>query len=281
LTWLPFDTSLSDIADAIDAGKPLEDLNMVPVLVGIGDAKKIAYPLFCQPHDEKIFKQIEKREIAVHEELIPKQVLLLGYRALCSLTFQLTRLSLIDTILEAAKKVGYQHSLNEPERYARLHRIMAKDIMVSVYKRYEQIRKSGDYSQLGYALYMVNVPPCIAATYSLIPVDDEDAKAIVNGTLHLKPEDAVSFTFLPHEPLTNSICVISWLKDSRRARRFMVLNRINELSEKERQDLFFHFAFESSTVYISPQWWNLLSEEKRVEYTMIHCNARRDHAELI
>ncbi len=255
----------SDIIDAIDAGTSLEFLNIEPVLIDIGDVQ-LTDPLFCQPHDTSVFAQIDNREIAEHAERIPKQVLLLAYRALCSLTYQLSNhQSTIDTILEFSKKVGYKHSLAEPERYARLHRFLANDPMLAVYKRHEQIRKSRDYSQLGYGLYVVNVPPCIATTYSLIPVDDEDAKAIMNGTLRVGAEDAVSFSFLPHEPL-NSICVISWLKDSQRAKRFVTLNRINDLSESEQQDLFFHFAFESRNVYVSPDWWNSLSGEQRVKW---------------
>jgi hypothetical protein len=84
----------------------------------------------------------------------------------------------------------------------------------------------------------VDVPPCIATTYSLIPVDDDEAKAITDGTLLLKPEDAVNFTFLPHKPLTNSICVISWLKECQRACRFMSLNRISDLSEEVSNERF-------------------------------------------
>ena len=282
-TWLSLDTALSDMADAIDAGKSVEHLNKNPVLVGIGDVQ-LTDPLFCHPHDERVFKQIDdgNKEIALRSEFIPKQMLLLAYRALCSLSFYLSRRqSPIDIILEFSKKVGYNHSLNGAENYARLHRLMAKETMLAVYGRYEQMRKSGDYSQLAYSLYVVNVPPCIATTYSLIPIDDEEKAAIVSGTLAFSPEDAVSFTFLPHQPLTNSICVISWLKGSQRAERFITANRVNELSEKEQLELFFARAFESPTVYMSPRWWNSLSGEKRMEYTQIHFSAGREHAALI
>ncbi len=283
LTWPSPHASLSELADAIDAGKSVEHLNKNPVSVGIGDVQ-LTDPLFCHPHDERVFKQIDdgKKEIAARPEFIPKQVLLLAYRALCSLSFKLTRQqSPIDTILEFSKKVGYNHSLNKAENNARLYRFMAEETMLAVYGRYEQMRKSGDYSQLDYSLYVVNVPPCLATTYALIPVDDDDVKAIMSGTLPLSPEDAVSFTFLPHQPLTNSICVISWLKGSQRAKRFITVNRVNELSEKEQLAIFFERAFESPPVYMSPQWWNSLSGEKRVEYTQIHFNAAKEHAALI
>jgi hypothetical protein len=280
LTWSSHDASLLEMADAMDAGESVELFNMIPILVGIGDVQ-LTDPLFCHLHDERVFAQIDNRELASRSEFIPKQVLLLAYRALCSLSYQLSgRQSPIDTILEFSKQIGYNHSLHRAENYVRLHRFMAKETMLAVYEQYEQIRKSGDYSQLAYSLYVVNVPPCIATSYALIPIADDEKEAIESGTLLLSPEDAVSFTFLPHKSLTNSICVISWLKGSERAQRFITANRINELSEKEELELFFERAFESPNVYMSPQWWNSLSGEKRVEYAKIHFTTVNEHDSL-
>jgi len=272
LTWSSPETSLIEMADAMDAGQRAEIFNIIPTLVDIGDVE-LTDPLFCHPHDERVFRQIDgsNKEIAARSEYIPKQVLLLAFRALCSLSYLLSsRQSPIDTILEFSKKIGYTHSLHKAENYVRLHRFMAKETMLAVYERYEQMRRSGDYSELAYSLYVVNVPPCIAATYSLIPIADEEKKAIEDGTLLLSPEDAVSFSFLPHKPRTNSICVISWLNGSERAQRFIIANKINNLSEQEQLAIFFERAFESPNIYISPQWWDSLSGEKRVEYTWRH-----------
>jgi len=61
----------------------------------------------------------------------------------------------------------------------------------------------------------------------------------------------------------------------------MILSRINELSEQERQDMFFTIAFGSPTIYISPTWWRSLSKEKREEYAKIHLKAGREHAQLV
>ena len=109
---------------------------------------------------------------------------------------------------------------------------------------------------------------------------EEEKEAIVNGKLLLSPEDAVSFSFLPHKPQTNSICVMSWLKGSERALRFIIANRINALSEQEQLALFCERAFESPNVYMSPQWWNSLREEKQAEYTRIHFTTVKEHDEL-
>jgi hypothetical protein len=273
LTWLT--PSTWDMVHAHDAGKPLEQLNQNPVYVGISDKRKVTNPLFCENHDGKIFIPLEQQEFSFQ----PEQVLLLAYRASCCLTFPNS--SPTEAILEVARKHGYAHSLDTPERRQKLERFQAVKSVLAAQKRYTQMYQSKDYSQLAWSIYPVNVPLCIAATYSLIPVNDNDALAIVNGTLPLAAEDVVSFSFLPYPPLNNSICVISWLKGSQRAQQFMSLNRINELPEKEQQDLFFSFAFESPNIYISPLWWKVLSQAKREEYKQAHLQAGREHAELV
>ena len=67
---------------------------------------------------------------------------------------------------------------------------------------------------------------------------------------------------------------------SERAQRFITANMINALSEQEQLALFFERAFESPTVYMSPQWWNSLSEEKRAEYTQIHFTSVNEQDKL-
>jgi hypothetical protein len=259
---------------SVDAGEPLECPYMEPLLVGIKDVKKVTNPLFCQDHDEKIFAPLEKKDFSFH----PEQIALLAYRALCSVTFSP---SPIDAILHIARQYDYQHSLDTPERLAKLHRFHAVDILLEARQRYEQMHQAQDYSQLGWAMIPVNVQPCIAATYSLIPVDDDDARAIVNGTHVLAAEDVISFSFLPSLPMNNSLCVISWLKGSQRAQRFMHVNRINELTEQEQQDVLLSFTFESPTIYMSPTWWQSLSLEKREEYKKIHFDVGKEHAQLV
>lgn len=264
LTWVI--TPTWDMIHTLDAGKSLEQLNQEPVAVGIGDKRKVTDPLFCQEHDGKIFVSLEQQEFSFQ----PEQVLLLAYRASCTLTA--SSASLEKAILKVARKYGYLHSLDTPEQLQKYERIQAVKCILEARQRYTQMYQSQDYSQLGYTIHLVPIPPCIAATYTLIPVNNTDVLAIVNGTQLFTPEDVVSFSFLPYLPLNSSICIISWLRGSERAKHFMTLNRINELVEKEQQDLFLNFAFESPNLYISPVWWNTLSEAKREEYKQTHLN---------
>lgn len=47
------------------AGKPLEDLSIEPLSVGIHDVRKVTHPIFCHDHyDSRIFASIGKGKIA-------------------------------------------------------------------------------------------------------------------------------------------------------------------------------------------------------------------------
>lgn len=273
LTWVI--PSTWDMIHARKAGTPLEQLSEEPVAVGIRNKRKVTDPLFCSGHDSAIFATLETQAFSFH----PEQVLLLAYRASCSLTFP--NVSLAEAILEVARKHHYAHSLDTPERLQKLERFQAVQCVIDARQRYTDIYQSHNYNQLRWVTYLVNLPMCIAATYTLIPVGESDARAIVNGTQILTAEDVVSFSLLPYPPANKSLCVISWLKGSQRADQLLTLNRIPELSEQEKQDLFLAFAFESPTLYLSPVWWNGLSGAKRDEYKQIRLNAGRDHAELV
>jgi hypothetical protein len=134
LTWLSPLTFLAAIADTLNVNKLnklLVRLLQEPVFVGVGEGEKVTFPL--QPHDESVFAPIEKKDIASNTKQIPKQVLLLAYRALCSIKFRVLQTSVIDTILEVAKNLGYHHSLSEPEKYSRWQRILANEIVPAVY----------------------------------------------------------------------------------------------------------------------------------------------------
>ena len=97
-----------------NASKPMIDLSLVPDLVGIHDIKKVTYPLFCQDHDYRNFAPIEKDEIASSSVLLAEQIVLLAYRALCSVTYNDT---LTEVLLEVSKQIGYTHPLNDPAKY--------------------------------------------------------------------------------------------------------------------------------------------------------------------
>lgn len=273
LTWLI--PSSRDMVNARRAEIPLEQLSEKPVFVGIRNKRRVTDPLFCAEHDSKIFAPLETQEFSFR----PEQALLLAYRASCSLTYPHS--SLTEAILEVARKHHYAHSLDTPERLQKLERFQAVQCVIDARQHYTDIYRSRDYNKLRWVTYLVNIPVCIAATYTLIPIGDDEAQAIVNGTQLLTAEDVVSFSLLPYPRANKSLCVISWLKGSQRGEQLLTLHRIPDLSEQEKRDLFLAFAFESPTLYLSPVWWNSLSEAKRDEYTQIRLNAGRDHAALV
>jgi hypothetical protein len=258
------------IARTIDAFQPLED----PTRVGIDDDHKVKYPLFCSTHDGPVFAPLEVEEFTC----TPEQVFLLAYRGACYKTYHGP---MLEAFFEVARRHGYQPSLDTPERREKLARFRAADILLDVRKRYEQIRETKDYQQLGWSIYPVNMQPCVAATNTFLFVHGSDADAIVNGAQTITAEDFISFSLLPYKPLNNCICIISWFRGSQRARRFMNLSGVNELTEKQQQDMFRSLTFEASIVYISPTWWESLSGEQRTEYKKLHHEAGRKHAHLV
>jgi hypothetical protein len=120
----------------LEAGKPLEELSLELEYVGILDKREVTHPIFCHDHDESIFAPVEKDEIASRSAFLPEQIVLLAYRALCSVTYSDT---LTEAVLEVSKQFGYTHSLSDPKKYERLLRFQARDILSKAHDRYEEI----------------------------------------------------------------------------------------------------------------------------------------------
>ncbi len=273
LTWLPPHISPWKIAKATVAGVPEEQLYGELQSIGIGEVNKVTKPMFCSSHDNRLFGPLERMEFSFQ----PEQVLLLAYRVLGFASLRMPTMSVMDNFSDVMKK--YNHEIGA-EKYARMQGFLTEDWVRKIYQRYEQIRDAHDYSQLGYSIYLVNMPPCIAAFNGFVyAFGFDEVQAIADDTQAITAEDFMSFTFLPYETSNQSICVISWLKDSWRAQRFLLSSRINELSEEKRQELLLSLAF-ASTIYISPAWWSSLSREKREEFKRIHLNETRKSVAL-
>lgn len=274
LTWLPRQITAWDIMRSIREGRSMEQLYEDLIRVGIGDRNRVTEPLFCRDHDTRIFAPLEREDFSFQ----PQQVALLAYRALCSMVLSTAS---TEAILAAVAQQHDRHGLLGSLRTLRkLQRFQQTELILQVRQLYEQIQAANNYNQLGWSMYLVNIPPCLAATYSLIPYEGNEDKDIVNGKLAVTVKDTVCFTLLPYRPQETSVCVISWLRGSERAQRFMTYHRINEVSEKEQLDLFLFFAFESPTLYISPTWWQSLSDGAREKYKRIHLDADRRHNQL-
>jgi hypothetical protein len=267
LTWSTRNINTFQMSKSLKAGQPLEKLFEEPIPVNITAKNRMKYPIFCEYHDNNVFAPLENRGFSFQ----PEQLVLLAFRAFCSMIFSLLE---IEAILSAVvNQHSFQRSLGTQEDLLKLQRFQATEVFLQGRQRYEQILSSKYYDQLECLPYQVNIQPSIAATNSLFPA--VDATAIINGAQGLTVEDAVSFSFLPYKSMNNSICVISFLRGSQGAQRFKALYKIDELTENEQQDLFLTFAFESPTIYISPTWWYSLSEEKREEYKKIHLDVYR------
>lgn len=272
LTWNP-NLSAWDMARSVDAGESLMQAYAEPISVGIRDKRNVASPLFCETHDGPVFAPLEHGEFSCTAE----QVLLLAYRALCAKTFAVPP---TEPLFAVSRKHGHIHSLSTPEKLSRVLRYQANDVVIEARQRHEDLLVARDYQQLGWAMFVVDMPPCVASTNALIPATDIEQKAVIDGIQAFSAEDVITFSLFPTEQ-NNSIGVISWLRGSQRAHRFLEARNIYHLSEQERQDDFLSLAFESPIVYISPPWWRSLSSEQREEYTQMQLDACRHFSEFV
>src|SRR5258708_1052570 len=81
---------------------------------------------------------------------------------------------------DVGKREGVKHLVGEREGVIKLQWLHETELAWNIRKRYEQIREANDYDQLVWVMYLFKREPCIAATYSFIPVEGNDAMAIIN-----------------------------------------------------------------------------------------------------
>lgn len=270
-TW---DISDSTIVNLIEAGISLDQYYFEPTPIGIRQTSKVTCPLFCADHDLSVFASIEQRSISLQPD--PEQLVLLAYRALSAITYDQM---VADRTFAVGRQHGHQSSLDTPETRPKLDRFLANDVLLAARQQHEQMLYTQDYLQVEGAVYLVNLPPCLACTYAFIPSDDLDALITVQGYRSLTAEDTVVFSFFPYLP-QHSICIISWLKGSLRGRTFISQN-INQVPLDERPNFFLSLALEAFNVYISPDWWNTLTQEQREWCSKHHLTAFRQFTDLI
>lgn len=271
LTW---DLSYHSLIKHIEAGLPSEQFLYKPTSVGIQQADKVTCPLFCGQHDCSVFIPLEQRTIS--PRLDSAQIFTLAYRALSAATYDQM---VLERTLLVGEQYGQRPTLSLPEVLPRVHRFLARDVMLEARERHEKMFLAQDYHQLEGATYLVNIPPCISCTYAFIPSDALDAIITISGKQTLTAEDVVVFSILPYPPL-KSICVISWLKGSSRARVFLDFE-INRVPRQEQPELFLSLGFQAPNVYMLPNWWEALSEEQKEYYTKIHLSACRAFTSLV
>ncbi|HEU5375428.1 MAG TPA: hypothetical protein VFV38_08320 [Ktedonobacteraceae bacterium] len=251
LTWVP---SFTVMMKNIEAGRTVEQLHFEPTAVGINT---VTYPLFCGKHDSTIFAPLEQEEFSAR----PEQVLLLAYRAFCALTYSPPP---TEQILTIAEQNGYQDSLRWPEQSAQARRFLERKPLVEARQRHEHMLLTRDYTELCWAMYLVDIPPCIACSYPFVPVEEIDSLAKPDDdTQTIRAEDVLVFSLFPNTLQQNSFCVLSWLKGSQQMQRFLCSLKLDQLSEQDLQQKLFSLAFQSNRVYLSPAWWQSLRQEQK------------------
>lgn len=260
LTWHP---SVDEMIGNHYKGRKMEEIYKEPTFVSLREKGRVTRPLFCPQHDKSIFCELEDKNFSA----TLAQITLLGYRALCSMTFQNKKI--IHEILNLSRKYKYKHSLDTPENLQKINRLMAQDVLIKTREVYETMYKKQDYSRLKYISLIISIPPCVASTYSLTPGYPHENNSLIQGTRTLTENDVVCFSLLPFAKLDSSLCVISWLGNNEKPCQIFNLDDMST-SDREQQDLLFYYAFQSPTIFISPKWWSLLSQKEKDHFVDLH-----------
>lgn len=212
----------------------------------VGIRQEVTYPIFCSKHDNSIFAELEDTGFTFH----PTQVALLAYRALCYKTW--------NPHLE--KMLEFFLSNKDTETVLQNQRTFQLKTIVEARQKLEDILATKDYRQLQWVTRILHIDPCFAGTDAFIPYhSQEDAKSIASGSIILKAEDVMMFSFLPDKNLNASICVITWFRNNKRALRFLENLELDNPSEDDIRQNIIHTALSVSLIYASPMWWDTLS----------------------
>lgn len=255
-TWEPRN---GDISKNAHIGNDQLNVYQQPRLVGIrNDA---IYPLFCEEHDGKPFRELEHHGFSSQEEKQQRQAILQAYRTLCYKTWN----------ARWNEKEGYLLSGKEPEVAILYKRLFARAILVEARTRLERIIfQTKDYQQIVSKVIALDMEPCIACTDAFIPrMNEDDILNTAKGTIAPQAKDIVVFSFLPDLHADRTFCVLSWFRNSQRVSKFIDAYRLDELSEDERFWMLFEAATHRSLLYVSPKWWNQQSAEAQARFSMV------------
>jgi hypothetical protein len=226
----------------------------------------ITRPLFCSYHDNDVFRSIEEEVFTGRSE----QVLLYAYRVLCYKTINVQAYEDFLTLAVLSKR------LTQSDKIELLKQM---EVLVNIRKECEKILFfQGDYARLQHECFSLpNFRLIMACTDAFIDVDNEEYEKASLGAMPLGLEDNIVFSLLPDKKNNKSICVISWIGQSKLALRF--LEKIRRIFIMERQDYLLKYGFTCANVYVSPTWWNSLNQQQQQEYTKLRTRSGKDFNE--
>jgi len=215
---------------------------------------------FCKHHDDKLFKPIDD------QYLIPtdQQVLLYAYRSLARELF------VKENVLNNLKRWVKNTDHNFMKQYFEVYKASTAFGFKNLERHkllYDRSLKSRSFSDIEYVLFLSSEKPTIAFSGLLYPDFDFMGRQLQNLGNHQEQLQLITFC---SAPMTNGWgYLFSWHNTSSSVCTEYMRSLATMMHEGHTvSDLLFRMVIlNSENCAISPEWWELLSENQREEIT--------------
>ena len=230
---------------------------LVPKLVGINKAS--TFTGFCGHHDHTTFEPFEAGTYTSLEQAS----FLLAYRALC---LELFNKAGVASLEEFSRQLDRGHGSFDQlaiQLFERAHHnanaVGLRDLQEEK-RTYDDALGKSDFSGVNYLLFQLDNPPGIMCSGGHFPqFDFEGSKLQDLGDPAMKA-DALTFSALAEKE--GGWLLFSWYGNGNSSEAFT--RSLLRLEKSALPDAILRFIFETnSNTYISPAWWESLTEEQR------------------
>ena len=131
-------------------------------------------------------------------------------------------------------------------------------------EKLENMLEKEDYRELKWIKRIFSIPPRVACTDAVICYSgNQERTEVANGNIFFAPEDVLTITFFPDKRPNTSVCIITWFKGSKRSENFIHMLDLGNSSEGEVLNNIMYAALAMRLVYISPSWYDTLTDEQK------------------
>lgn len=233
---------------------------LVPERIGVNQAS--TFKGFCSEHDKKLFECIEDRPFSME----PEQLFALAYRALCKEIYAKgSNDEIIDLLKESDKGKDLLEQLFTQDfasAYGLGVETAIKELAL-LKEKFDSHLLGTEESDLCHLVISSEVPCPVAVSSILCPDVDFEGKTIQDlSNLKVVPECVVFNSFSSDG---KGYVVFTWLKESRIIESF-IDTLPKEFNSLKNAILRFFFSV-SENIYISPSWWEELTDQQRKSLT--------------
>jgi hypothetical protein len=244
-----------------------------PKKIGINQAS--VFTGFCSTHDKDIFAPIEDNAFdknAYH-------CFLVAYRSLCRELF--VKKSVANTFsfaqqLDKGKSLSEQVMIQKMTKYYGSNNDLTTGDLQHLKQKLDHMFLSGAYDDLHHLVVELELPPRVMTSAVLgytVGFDGELLQTISND-----PKDIPDYVFInSFASESRGYIVLSWLKEHS-TNNLKFIKQLLQTNTVSNSLSIFTFAMVEN-IYISPEWWESLSEAEQEKICAIYAQGATEHTD--